>query len=88
MAFCMSLGSCLLLGRKTIVDHFRLKWVQACGEGESGAFLLKMFHGMRLTPPPHVENGKTLNLNKHNTLCPFEDHSLCTLIGYINTLYW
>ena len=27
------------------------------GEGESGAFLLKMYHCMRLTPPPHPLTG-------------------------------
>ena len=83
MAFCMSLGSCLLSGRQTMVDHFRLRWVQACGEGESGAYNETFSTEKRLTPPPRLERGKTHNYNRHNTLSPFSDDPLCSAINQI-----
>ena len=51
MAFFMSLGSCLLSGRQTIVDHFRLRWVQACGE-KSQAHTMNNFFNRKAPDSP------------------------------------
>src|SRR5918992_5095837 len=61
------------VGSKATVDHFRLRWVQACGEGESGAYNEQFPKDKRLTPPPCKFSGKTRKYNRHNTLSPFSD---------------
>ena len=66
-----------------MVDHFRLRWVQACGEGESGAYNETFSKEKRLTPPPRLERGKTRKYNRHNTLSPFQDDPLCSAIDQI-----
>jgi hypothetical protein len=80
---CHTIGVLPVVRSKAIINHTRLRWVQACGEGESGAFLLKIVHCMRLTPPPHKNIGKTRKYNRHNTLSPFENDPLCSLNGEI-----
>ena len=67
-----------------MVDHFGLRWVQACGEGESGAYNEKFSKEKRLTPPPRLERGKTRKYNRHNSLSPFSDDPLCSLMGEID----
>ena len=70
-----------------MVDHFRLVWVQACGEGESGASSKIPSTEKRRTPPPRLKIGKTRNRNRHNTFSPFQNDSLCSLIYDMHSRY-